>query len=46
MATKSSLNLMEQVAQLHEDHQAGHRQPDIAKQLEEKKVRALPIKLS
>lgn len=33
-----SLHLMEQVAQLHEDHQACHRQPDIAKQLWGKKT--------
>lgn len=33
----SSLNLMEQVAQLHENHQACHWQPDIAKQLWERK---------
>lgn len=33
----SSLNLMEQVAQLHENHQARHWQPDIAKQLWERK---------
>lgn len=33
MATDSPLYLMEEVAKLHEDHQAGHRQPDISKEL-------------
>lgn len=40
-----SLDLMEQVAQLHEDHQACHRQPDIAKQLwEENKQRGSEVR--
>lgn len=33
VATDSLLHLMEQVTQLHEDHQAGHREPDVTKQL-------------
>lgn len=33
VATEPSLHLVEEVAQLHEDDQARHGQPDVAKQL-------------
>lgn len=33
MPADPTLDLVKQVAQLHEDDQAGHGQPDVAKQL-------------
>lgn len=36
MPADATLHFMEQVAQLHEDDQAGHGQPDVAKQLRRK----------
>lgn len=33
VASDAALHLMEQIPQLHEDHQTGHGQPDITKEL-------------
>lgn len=34
VAADSPLHLVKEVAQLHEDHQAGHGQPDVSKELQ------------
>lgn len=33
MPAHTALDLMEEISQLHEDHQACHGQPDVSKQL-------------
>lgn len=36
VASDSPLDFMKEVAELHEDHQAGHGEPDVAKELRER----------
>lgn len=39
VSANAALDLMKEIAQLHEDNQARHGQPDVTKQLEERQER-------